>query len=131
VRPLLSTWFDPLADGNCEFRAIAHYYFGDQERYMEIRDNLVHEVEANWSIYYSMLYDKTLGQVNHKVGSKSGSCGEDHWMDGIDLLGIATLFNWSIVVYAWGFGKAFGRTYLPLSVGSGCGAPYKYSVACE
>ncbi|CAN0876133.1 hypothetical protein LINGRAHAP2_LOCUS11128, partial [Linum grandiflorum] len=101
VRPLLSTWFDPLPEGNCGFQVITHYYFGDQERYMEIRDNLVHKVEANWGIYYSNLYDKTLGQVKHKVSSKSGPCGEDHWMD-VDLLGITTLFNWSIVVYAWG-----------------------------
>ncbi|CAN0875140.1 hypothetical protein LINGRAHAP2_LOCUS10663 [Linum grandiflorum] len=123
VRPLLSTWFDPEPDGNCGFRAIAHYYFGDQERYMEIRGYLVHEIEAHWDIYYSMLYLQTLAQVKDKVGSKSGPCGQDHWMDDIDLLGITTLFNWSIVVYAWGYGKAFGRTYLPLSVGPGVSRP--------
>ncbi|CAN0929064.1 hypothetical protein LINGRAHAP2_LOCUS36863, partial [Linum grandiflorum] len=50
-------------------------------------------------------------------------CGQDHWMDDIDLLGIATLFNWSIVVYAWGYGKAYGRSYLPLSVGPGVERP--------
>ncbi|CAN0843825.1 hypothetical protein LINGRAHAP2_LOCUS4063 [Linum grandiflorum] len=50
VRPLLSTWFDPEPDGNCGFRAIAHYYFGDQERYMEIRGYLVHEIEAHWDV---------------------------------------------------------------------------------
>ncbi|CAN0876325.1 hypothetical protein LINGRAHAP2_LOCUS11247 [Linum grandiflorum] len=61
--------------------------------------------------------------VKDKVGSKSGTCGQDHWMDNIDLLGITILFNWSIVVYAWGYGKAFGRTYLPLSIGPGVERP--------
>ena len=122
VKELFSTWFDPVMDGNCGFRVFASIVYGDQESYSQIRADLLDHVLTGWHFGFETVYgayNQTREQVELRLASPHGSCGNDHWMWDADLFGFASMYNCVIVVYASTRRPVhlhtYGSTYLPIS----------------
>ncbi|CAI0447735.1 unnamed protein product [Linum tenue] len=127
VRPLLRGWFDPKPDGQCGFRAMSHVIYGDEEQYLQMRQNLVTEINDHRSIYEGVyLYrDGSLEATRHRLGRRTaGSCTQEYWFEEVDLLTFATLYNCAIVVYGlYNERTTYGYTVLPLTAPEGVTQP--------
>ena len=121
VRELLINWYNLGADGNYDFRIIAHIVYGNQERYPKIREDLSGLVSVGWNAGYEQVYAAS-GQdqdyVKRRVMGTTETCGPKFWMWDADLIGLVFRYNWAFVVYASARAAisqhTFGTTYLSL-----------------
>lgn len=90
---------NPIGDGNCGFRVLADYIFGDQNLWLLARKFVYNEVSSN-SRLYEVMYGKQVAAALRCIKWEGGECGPNHWMAiSSDLYPIATLFN--AVVYCF------------------------------
>ncbi|XP_021773618.1 uncharacterized protein LOC110737590 [Chenopodium quinoa] len=96
--PYITTWKDVIGDGNCGFRCVAVFFFGDQAQWFTARETIANEVAA-----HLMLYERIYGigrvwmNVEH-IRWDGGAVDMRHWMVAIqDLFPIATWFNARVI----------------------------------
>ncbi|CAI0626233.1 unnamed protein product, partial [Linum tenue] len=124
MHPLVRGWFDPEPYGHCGFRAMSHAIHGDEGHYMQMRQDLIIEVQNQWDIYkeaYQSI-DGTLEQVLHRLNCQTaGRCDREYWFEEVDLLAYATMYNWAIVVYRvqGERERTYGYTALPMTAPPG------------
>ena len=126
MHPVLGDVFNPRGDGHCGFRCISYIVSGgDDSQYVDMRRRLMEHVTMNWYELYSNVYSTDLNGVIHRLGWLwETPCDETWWFWNVDLLGYATMFNWTFVVFGPGLrGVPYGETYLPLIVEEGTTAP--------
>ncbi|XP_021717947.1 PKS-NRPS hybrid synthetase CHGG_01239-like [Chenopodium quinoa] len=92
---------DISGDGNCEFRCVADFCYGDQEELRLVRHHIANEVGSHpW--LYSMIYYDIWGQQFgsglqrevDRIRWDGDACGQEHWMVAQqDLFAIATIWN--------------------------------------
>jgi hypothetical protein len=81
-------------DGNCQFRAIAHHYYGDQEQHQKVRQMCVDHIKKQWEAEYSIFFDgESQGQAWLDSMSKAGT-----WGDEVTLRAICDALNITIHV---------------------------------
>ena len=82
-------------------------------------------VTLNQYNLYSNVYNTVLNDVIHRLGWLCETpCDDIWWFWNVDLLGYATIFNWTFVVFELDLqGEPYGETYLPLMVKAGTVAP--------
>ncbi|XP_074305164.1 uncharacterized protein LOC141640149 [Silene latifolia] len=92
----LEAWFNPSGDGHCGFRVISHAVRGDQSHFTMARTDLLREICS--PLYREHIYGP--GRFDAEVARITFMdqipCGSGHWMDGFDLYGYATMYNWVI-----------------------------------
>ncbi|CAI0463968.1 unnamed protein product [Linum tenue] len=117
----------PQPDGQCGFRAMSHVIYGDEEQYLQMRQNLVTEINDHRSIYEGVyLYrDGSLEATCHRLDRRTaGSCTQEYWFEEVDLLTFATLYNCAIVVYGlYNERTTYGYTVLPSTAPEGVTQP--------
>ncbi|XP_021755522.1 uncharacterized protein LOC110720793 [Chenopodium quinoa] len=96
--PYITAWKDVIGDGNCGFRCVADFFFGDQAQWFTARETIANEVTA-----HPMLYERIygIGRVWMNVECirwDGGAVDMWHWMVAIqDLFPIATWFNARVI----------------------------------
>ncbi|XP_021775994.1 uncharacterized protein LOC110739820 [Chenopodium quinoa] len=101
--PYITGWKDVIGDGNCGFRCVAEFFFGDQGRWYDARETIANEV-----LGYRALYERIYGlgrlEINvQRIRWDGGAVDSRHWMVAIqDLFPIATWFNAAIIILGVG-----------------------------
>ncbi|CAN0846281.1 hypothetical protein LINGRAHAP2_LOCUS4374 [Linum grandiflorum] len=121
---LVRSFIDVDGDGHCGFRCLSYaIYPGNQDRYLEMRQNLIDHITVYWgSLYHNVYAPTTLQDVRTRLGWLSPTpCLAPYWLHNWDLCGYATLYNRAFVVFGkWGpAGPSYGETFLPMAHASG------------
>ncbi|XP_021753827.1 uncharacterized protein LOC110719236 [Chenopodium quinoa] len=101
--PYITGWKDVIGDGNCGFRCVAEFFFGDQGRWYDARETITNEV-----LGYRALYERIYGlgrlEINvQRIRWDGGAVDSRHWMVAIqDLFPIATWFNAAVIILGVG-----------------------------
>ncbi|CAN0876902.1 hypothetical protein LINGRAHAP2_LOCUS11557 [Linum grandiflorum] len=117
---LVRSFIDVDGDGHCGFRCVSYaIYPGNQDRYLEMRQNLIDHITVYWgSLYHNVYSPTTLQDVRTRLGWLSPTpCLAPYWLHNWDLCGYATLYNRAFVVFGkWGpNGPSYGETFLPMA----------------
>ncbi|CAN0846547.1 hypothetical protein LINGRAHAP2_LOCUS4503 [Linum grandiflorum] len=118
---LVRSFIDVDGDGHCGFRCVSHaIHPGNQDRYLEMRQNLIDHITVYWgSLYHNVYSPTTLQDVRTRLGWLSPTpCLAPYWLHNWDLCGYATLYNRAFVVFGkWGpNGPSYGETFLPMAL---------------
>ena len=133
IIPFIEGYVDVLGDGNCGFRVIADYVFGDQEQWRLTRVCIANELLANRALY-EYIYVDGVDAGYRRIMWDGGACNYDHWMIVIeDLFPIANLFNAAIMLFGYGSGRGLYSCYtvLPLQAPSTATRPSMEIVICH
>ncbi|XP_021775615.1 uncharacterized protein LOC110739478 [Chenopodium quinoa] len=127
--PFIIGWKHVIGDGNCDFRCVAEFFFGDQGQWYDAR-----EIIANEVLGYPSLYGRIYGlgrlQINvERIRWDGGAVDARHWMVAIqDLFPIATWFNSMVIILGVGTVPSClypCLTILPLRARRGVTAPQR------
>lgn len=100
--PYLEGWVDPIGDGNCGFRCVAEFFWGNQEEWILARTVIANEITRHPNVY-SHIYGDQLENEVRRITWTGGRCTGDHWMAVFqDLFPIANLFNAVIMLFGTG-----------------------------
>ncbi|KAI5676814.1 hypothetical protein M9H77_07764 [Catharanthus roseus] len=112
VGPEDATVKNVVGDGNCGFRVVFNFLFGDENHWAEIRRRLSYDSHHHMNVYVQLFgLLERVTELIRKINWSEGSAPVDFWMDTPDnLYGIANTFNLCVVLIA-----RFGSTtVLPL-----------------
>ncbi|CAN0898724.1 hypothetical protein LINGRAHAP2_LOCUS19873 [Linum grandiflorum] len=117
---LVRSFIDVDGDGHCGFRCVScAIYPGNQDRYVEMQQNLIDHITVYWgSLYHNVYAPMALQEVRTRLGWLSPTqCLAPYWLHNWDLCGYATLHNRAFVVFGkWGpNGPSYGETFLPMA----------------
>ncbi|KAL6584510.1 hypothetical protein OROMI_003799 [Orobanche minor] len=102
ILPFVEGYLDVPREGNCGFRVVADYIFGDQDKWHLVRVCIANEIMANYTLYRSIYYDGIEPEVRRLIWD-GGACGSDHWMAvDEDLFPIATILNDAVILFEFG-----------------------------
>ncbi|XP_050207737.1 PKS-NRPS hybrid synthetase cheA-like [Mercurialis annua] len=97
ILPFVTKYVDVDGDGNCGFRVVADYIYGDQNKWGFIRRSIANELTGNPGLYDGLCSDGIQAAIS-RIRWEGEACGRDHWMQVIDdLFPIATLFNVAVI----------------------------------
>ncbi|XP_012846328.1 PREDICTED: uncharacterized protein LOC105966310 [Erythranthe guttata] len=112
---LIQDYVNTMADGNCGYRCVAQAVYGDQERWSQVRGELLIELYEHASVYTVMFGSTGYVEVIRKCDWTSGPCPQAYWMDMSEMgLAIATRYSALVVLLT----QVGSMTYLPM-FGSG------------
>lgn len=120
ILPFVEGYLDVLADGNCGFRVVADYVFGNEEQWRVTRVCIANEILANRALYEHIYFDG-VDAGYRRIMWDGGACLQDHWMTVVeDLFPIANIFNAAIMLFGYGNGRNLYAccTVLPLRAAS-------------
>ncbi|POW11185.1 hypothetical protein PSTT_05423 [Puccinia striiformis] len=81
IQPFVQTIFDVDPDGNCGFRVVAYCLYGDQERYMDVRDRMVKELTKRQEFYLKEGIIFNINETLDAISLKSkGWCPPRNWL---------------------------------------------------
>ncbi|XP_021731340.1 uncharacterized protein LOC110698251 [Chenopodium quinoa] len=103
ILPYITGWKDVIGDGNCGFRCVADFFFGDQGKWYDARETIANEV-FGYPVLYERIYGLgRLGMNVERIRWDGGAVDSRHWMVAIqDLFPIATWFNAMVVILGVG-----------------------------
>ncbi|XP_021728427.1 uncharacterized protein LOC110695509 [Chenopodium quinoa] len=127
--PFITGWKDVIGDGNCDFRCVAEFFFGDQGRWYDARETIANEV-LGYPSPYERIYGLGRLQINvEHIRWDGGAVDARHWMVAIqDLFPIATWFNAMVIILGVGTVPTClypCLTILPLRARRGVTAPQR------
>ncbi|XP_050233242.1 PKS-NRPS hybrid synthetase cheA-like [Mercurialis annua] len=97
IFPFVEELVDVCGDGNCGFRVVADYIYGDQEMWGLTRMNIANELSAHPLRYDGLCVDGLEAAIT-RINWEGESCGPRNWMQvWDDLYPIATLFNKAVI----------------------------------
>ncbi|KAI5654725.1 hypothetical protein M9H77_31912 [Catharanthus roseus] len=98
----IQKWKNVVGEGNCRFRVVSNFLFGDENHWVEIRIRMSYDLRHRMNVY-----EQLFGSTNWE----EGSAPPEYWMDTPDhLYVIANTFNLCVVFLAW----SESTTVLPL-----------------
>ena len=125
--PYISSWKDVIGDGNCGFRCVADFFFGDQNKWYDARETIANEVAGHPDLYERIYGLGRLWMNVERIRWDGGAVGERHWMVTIqDLFPIATWFNARVICLGVGLVPTCYYpciTVLPLRARNGVRSP--------
>ncbi|XP_021739432.1 uncharacterized protein LOC110705806 [Chenopodium quinoa] len=125
--PYISSWKDVIGDGNCGFRCVADFFFGDQNQWFDARETIANEIAGHPDLYEWIYGLGRLWMNVERIRWDGGAVGERHWMVTIqDLFPIATWFNARVIYLGVGLVPTCYYpciTVLPLRARNGVRSP--------
>ncbi|XP_021776058.1 uncharacterized protein LOC110739885 [Chenopodium quinoa] len=101
--PYITGWKDVIGDGNCGFRCVAEFFFGDQGRWYDARETIANEVLGYPALYERIYGLGRLGINVERIRWDGGAVDSRHWMTAIqDLFPIANWFNAMVIILGVG-----------------------------
>ncbi|XP_021767885.1 uncharacterized protein LOC110732275 [Chenopodium quinoa] len=101
--PYITAWKDVIGDGNCSFRYVADFFFGDQAQWFDTREIIANEVAAH-PFLYERIYGIGRVRMNvERIRWDGGAVDSRQWMVAIQhLFPIATWFNARVIILGVG-----------------------------
>ncbi|KAI5681640.1 hypothetical protein M9H77_02868 [Catharanthus roseus] len=108
----IQNWKSVVGDGNCGFRVVSNFLFGDKNHWVEIRRKMSYDL-----LHHMHVYEQLFGSVERvtelimQTNWEEGSVPREYWMNTPDhLYVIANTFNPCVVFLA----RSQSTTVLPL-----------------
>ncbi|KAI5661719.1 hypothetical protein M9H77_21042 [Catharanthus roseus] len=101
-----------VGEGNCGFRIVSNFLFGDENHWVEIRRRMCFNLHHRMNVYVQLFGSvECVTELIRKMNWEEGSMPADYWMDTPDqLYVIANTFNLYVVFLA----RLGSTTVLPL-----------------
>ncbi|KAI5680910.1 hypothetical protein M9H77_02137 [Catharanthus roseus] len=101
-----------VGDGNCEFRVVSNFLFGDENHWVEIRRRMCFDLHHHMNVYVQLFGSvERVTELIRQTNWEEGSAPADYWMDvPAHLYVIPNTFNLCIVFLA----RLGSTTVLPL-----------------
>ncbi|KAI5682029.1 hypothetical protein M9H77_03257 [Catharanthus roseus] len=98
----IQNWKNVVGDGNCGFRVVSNFLFGNKNHWVEIHRRMSYDLWYRMNIYEQLFSSvETVTELIMKTNWKEGSAPPEYWMDTPDhLYIIANTFNLCIVFLA-------------------------------
>lgn len=113
--------FDPVGDGHCGYRSIAYLHYGNQERYKDVKRDMLVALEANRNAYEEYFdFNIPLIEKNIRSGLDEGSNSPIIWFKTPECSQVvADTYNIPVCVYSDSSNKSNFiecMTFLPLAM---------------
>ncbi|KAI5667406.1 hypothetical protein M9H77_17259 [Catharanthus roseus] len=95
----IQNWKNVVGDGNCEFRVVSNFLFGDENHWVEIRRRMSYDLQHRMNVYLQLFGSvERVTELIMKTNWEEGSAPPEYWMDTSDhLYVIANTFNLSVL----------------------------------
>ena len=102
---------DVIGDGNCGYRVIAQYQYNQQERWADVRQDLIDELNNNRQLYINEMGEARFNEINIRLDWFHGGC-DIPWHFQFPDMGslVATKYQRVFISYS----SSGCLTYLPL-----------------
>ncbi|XP_012855106.1 PREDICTED: uncharacterized protein LOC105974537 [Erythranthe guttata] len=108
---LIQDYVNVMADGSCRYRCVAQAVYGDQERWSQMRGELLIELYEHANVYTTMFGSTRYVAVIRKCDWTSRPCPQAYWMDMNEMgLAVATRYSALVVLLT----QVGSMTYLPM-----------------
>ncbi|KAI5666197.1 hypothetical protein M9H77_16050 [Catharanthus roseus] len=102
-----------IGDGNCSYRVVADFVFGDEYQWPEVRRQMLYELEQSTNVHLNLVGSEVrVNGIVHRIHwSVDGPAPYEHWLETPNLLYIiANAFNLCVILIA----QLGSTTVLPL-----------------
>ncbi|KAI5665011.1 hypothetical protein M9H77_24334 [Catharanthus roseus] len=108
----IQNWKNVVGDGNCDFRVVSNFLFGDENHWVEIPRRMSYDLRHRMHVYEQLFGSvERVTELIMKTYWEEGSTSPEYWMNTPDhLYVIANTFNLCIVFLA----RSESTTVLPL-----------------
>ncbi|KAI5647860.1 hypothetical protein M9H77_33865 [Catharanthus roseus] len=98
----IQNWKNVVGDGNCGFRIVSNFLFGDKNHWIEIRRRMSYDLWHRMNVFEQLFGSvKRVTELIMKTNWEEGSAPPEYWMDTPDhLYVIANTFNLCVVFLA-------------------------------
>ncbi|KAI5667008.1 hypothetical protein M9H77_16861 [Catharanthus roseus] len=113
IYPFISNWKNVIGDGNCGYRVVADFVFGDEHQWPEVRRRMLYELEHSTNLYVNLVGSKEcVNELIHMIHwPVDGPAPYAHWFEtSYSLYIIANAFNLCVILIA----QLGSMTMLPL-----------------
>ncbi|KAI5668526.1 hypothetical protein M9H77_18379 [Catharanthus roseus] len=103
IYEFILNWKSVVGDGNCGFRVVSNFLFGDENHWVEIRRRMCFDLHHRMNVYVQLFGSvKRVTELIRRTNWEEGSASADYCMDALDhLYVIANAFNLCVVFLAW------------------------------
>ncbi|KAI5658638.1 hypothetical protein M9H77_27431 [Catharanthus roseus] len=118
IYPFISNRKNMIGDGNCSYRVVANFVFGDEHQWPEVRRRMLYELEHSANVYLNLVGSaKRVNGLVHRIRWQDGPTLYEHWLETLDsLYAIENAFNLCVILIA----KLGSTIVLPLYSYSDC-----------
>lgn len=117
---------DVAGDGNCGFRVLALFLYGNEEQWNDVRQQIITEIVAYPTLYAPVFIDGLTSAVK-RICYFGTNNNQSHWMQVMDdLFPICTMYNAAIFFFQYGANRGVSlqcATALPLRAYGGAQGP--------
>ncbi|KAI5657623.1 hypothetical protein M9H77_26416 [Catharanthus roseus] len=103
IYPSISNWKNVIGDGNCDYRVVADFVFGDEYQWPEVRRGMLYELEISKNLYVNLMgSEERVNELFHRINwLMDGLAPYAHWFETLDSLYIiANAFNLCVILIA-------------------------------
>ena len=125
ILPFITGHVNVLGDGNCGFRTISYFQYGDQTKWVDIRQDLIEELTTNKALHLRALggSHEEYENVVHRLSWFQTPAPEAHWCE-VMTLGLVVATKYQKVFAYWS--QEGYCTFLPLESRVGHDPPREY-----
>ncbi|KAI5672729.1 hypothetical protein M9H77_13093 [Catharanthus roseus] len=100
--PFIENRKNVIGDGNCGYRVVADFVFGDKHQWLEVRRRRIFELEHTTNMYLSLFESaERIYELVRRTQWQNGPALSDHWLETPDsLYVIANTFNLCVILIA-------------------------------
>ncbi|KAI5678224.1 hypothetical protein M9H77_09174 [Catharanthus roseus] len=108
----IQNWKNVVGDGNCGFRVVSNFLFGDENHWVEISRRMSYDLRHRMNVYEQLFGSvERVTELIKKTNWEESLAPPEYWMDTPDhFYIIANTFNLCVVFLAW----SESTTVLPL-----------------
>ncbi|KAI5648501.1 hypothetical protein M9H77_34506 [Catharanthus roseus] len=113
IYPFISNWRNVIGDGNCGYRVVADFVFGDEHQWPEVHRQMLYELEHSTNLYVNLVgSEERVNELVHRIHwLVDEPAPYAHWFETPDSLYIiANAFNLCVILIA----QLGSTTVLPL-----------------
>ncbi|KAI5658379.1 hypothetical protein M9H77_27172 [Catharanthus roseus] len=68
IYPFISNWKNVCGDGNCGYRVMADFVFGDEHQWLEVRRRILYKLEHSMNVYVNLVGSEVrVNELVHKI----------------------------------------------------------------
>ena len=113
-------WSNVISDGNCGFRVIAQLQYNDQDRWRDVRQDLMEELLTHRNMYNAEMGEARATEIANSLNWFAGPCNQPWWYTLPDM-GCLTATKYQRVLSC--YSELGSLTYLPLECRSQMDSP--------